>query len=71
MPQGDRQTDHIWLVMIKVMRALPATQPPGLKVTGLSDSDFRVLEVLLHKRPLPVNTIGAIVNLTRVRSELR
>jgi MarR family 2-MHQ and catechol resistance regulon transcriptional repressor len=31
---------------------------------GLGDSDFRVLEVLLHKRPLPVNTIGPKVWLT-------
>jgi hypothetical protein len=30
----------------------------------LGDSDFRVLEVLLHKGPLPVNTIGPIVDLT-------
>lgn len=28
------------------------------------ESDFRVLEVLLHKGVLPVNTIGPIVNLT-------
>jgi MarR family transcriptional regulator, 2-MHQ and catechol-resistance regulon repressor len=32
--------------------------------TGLGDSDFRVLEVLLHKGPLPVNTVGPIVDLT-------
>src|SRR6266481_6099126 len=31
---------------------------------GLDDSDFRVLEVLLHKGPLPVNTIGPKVWLT-------
>ena len=30
--------------------------------TGLGDSDFRVLEVLLHKGPLPVNTIGPLCN---------
>jgi MarR family transcriptional regulator, 2-MHQ and catechol-resistance regulon repressor len=30
----------------------------------LGDSDFRVLEVLLHKGPLPVNTIGPKVWLT-------
>jgi MarR family 2-MHQ and catechol resistance regulon transcriptional repressor len=32
--------------------------------TGLGDSEFRVLEVLLHKGPLPVNTIGPKVWLT-------
>jgi MarR family 2-MHQ and catechol resistance regulon transcriptional repressor len=30
----------------------------------LGDSEFRVLEVLLHKGPLPVNTIGPKVWLT-------
>ena len=32
--------------------------------TGLGESDFRVLEVLLHKGPMPVNTIGPKVYLT-------
>ena len=32
--------------------------------TGLGDSDFRLLEVLLHNGPLPVNTIGPKVWLT-------
>ena len=36
----------------------------GIQEGGLGDSDFRVLEVLLHKGPLPVNTIGPMVNLT-------
>ena len=36
----------------------------NLSQTGLGDSDFRVLEVLLHKGPLPVNTIGPKVWLT-------
>src|SRR6202035_5038302 len=35
-----------------------------IEETGLGNSDFRVLEVLLHKGPLPVNTIGPIVDLT-------
>jgi MarR family transcriptional regulator, 2-MHQ and catechol-resistance regulon repressor len=34
------------------------------KQLGLGDSDFRVLEVLLHKGPLPVNVIGEKVDLT-------
>jgi MarR family 2-MHQ and catechol resistance regulon transcriptional repressor len=36
----------------------------NLSQTGLGDSDFRVLEVLLHKGPPPVNTIGPKVWLT-------
>jgi MarR family 2-MHQ and catechol resistance regulon transcriptional repressor len=31
---------------------------------GVGFSDFAVLEVLLHKGPLPVNTIGEMVRLT-------
>src|SRR6202023_4289054 len=35
-----------------------------LSQAGLGDSDFRVLEVLLHKGALPVNTLGPKVWLT-------
>jgi MarR family transcriptional regulator, 2-MHQ and catechol-resistance regulon repressor len=57
-------TSHTWLVMLKAMRALTRYAAAGIEGTGLGDSDFRVLEVLLHKGPLPVNTIGPIVDLT-------
>jgi len=50
--------------MIKAMRALTRYATAGIEDTGLGNSDFRVLEVLLHKGPLPVNTIGPIVDLT-------
>jgi predicted transcriptional regulator len=36
----------------------------GIEETGIGLSDFGVLEALLHKGPLPVNTIGPIVDLT-------
>ncbi len=36
---------------------------PPLFVEGLGESDFRVLEVLLHKGPMPVNAIGPKVYL--------
>ena len=64
MPRGIQGTDHVWLVMIKAMRALTRYAAAGIEETGLGDSDFRVLEVLLHKGSLPVNTIGPIVDLT-------
>jgi MarR family 2-MHQ and catechol resistance regulon transcriptional repressor len=64
MADGSRGTDHVWLVMIKAMRALTLYATTGIEDTGLGDSDFRVLEVLLHKGALPVNTIGPIVDLT-------
>jgi MarR family 2-MHQ and catechol resistance regulon transcriptional repressor len=64
MAQGIQRSDHVWLVMMKAMRALMRYATAGIEDTGLGDSDFRVLEVLLHKGPLPVNTIGPIVDLT-------
>jgi MarR family 2-MHQ and catechol resistance regulon transcriptional repressor len=57
-------TDHAWLVMMKAMRALTKYAAAGIEETGLGLSDFGVLEVLLHKGPLPVNMIGPIVDLT-------
>jgi len=57
-------TDHVWLVMMKAMRALTRYATAGIEDTGLGLSDFGVLEILLHKGPLPVNTIGPIVDLT-------
>jgi len=57
-------TDHVWLVMMKAMRALTRYAAAGIEETGLGLSDFGVLELLLHKGPLPVNTIGPIVDLT-------
>jgi MarR family 2-MHQ and catechol resistance regulon transcriptional repressor len=64
MSRGIQETDHVWLVMLKAMRALTRYATAGIEDTGLGDTDFRVLEVLLHKGPLPVNTIGPIVDLT-------
>jgi len=64
MPRGNQGTDHTWLVMMKAMRALTRYAAAGIEETGLGLSDFGVLEVLLHKGPLPVNTIGPIVDLT-------
>jgi MarR family transcriptional regulator, 2-MHQ and catechol-resistance regulon repressor len=64
MAQSIRNPDHVWLVMIKAMRALTRYGVAAIEDTGLGESDFRVLEVLLHKGLLPVNTIGQIVDLT-------
>jgi MarR family transcriptional regulator, 2-MHQ and catechol-resistance regulon repressor len=64
MPHDIQETSHVWLVMLKAMRALARYAAAGIEGTGLGDSDFRVLEALLHKGPLPVNTIGPIVDLT-------
>src|SRR5207248_2763851 len=55
---------HVWLVFMKAFQALLPHAAESIKRTKLGDSDFRVLEVLLHKGPLPVNTIGPKVWLT-------
>ena len=64
MIRGIQATDHVWLVMMKAMRALTRYAAADIEATGLGLSDFGVLEVLLHKGPLPVNTIGPVVDLT-------
>jgi MarR family 2-MHQ and catechol resistance regulon transcriptional repressor len=64
MAQSIQSPDHVWLIMMKAMRALTKYAAAGIEETGLGLSDFGVLEVLLHKGPLPVNTIGPIVDLT-------
>jgi MarR family 2-MHQ and catechol resistance regulon transcriptional repressor len=64
MTRGTQATDHVWLVMMRAMRALTRYAAAGIEETGLCLSDFGVLELLLHKGPSPVNTIGPIVGLT-------
>src|ERR1700748_2813540 len=63
MAQGTQEPEHLWLVMMKAMRALTRYAAAGIEETGLGLSDFAVLEVLLHKGPLPVNQIGPVVDL--------
>jgi MarR family 2-MHQ and catechol resistance regulon transcriptional repressor len=55
---------HTWLVMMKAMQAISRCALADIEKAGLGDSDFRVLEVMLNKGPLPVNVIGPKVNLT-------
>jgi MarR family 2-MHQ and catechol resistance regulon transcriptional repressor len=55
---------HVWLVFMKAFQALFPHAAESIERTELGDSDFRVLEALLHKGPLPVNTVGPKVWLT-------
>src|SRR3981081_4194540 len=55
---------HCWLVWMKAHQAAVKYLYAGLQETGIDDTDFRILEALLNKGPLPVNTIGPKVNLT-------
>ena len=63
-PKEDSSGVHLWLVFMKAFQALIPHAAESIKRTDLGDSDFRVLEALLHKGPLPVNTVGPKVWLT-------
>jgi MarR family 2-MHQ and catechol resistance regulon transcriptional repressor len=55
---------HVFLVLMKAFRAAGEYAATTRLDSELGDSDFRVLEALLHKGPMPVNTIGPKVFLT-------
>jgi MarR family transcriptional regulator, 2-MHQ and catechol-resistance regulon repressor len=55
---------QLWLVMIKAYHSLLGFTEHTLEGSGLGESEFRILEALLHKGPMPVNTIGPKVFLT-------
>jgi MarR family 2-MHQ and catechol resistance regulon transcriptional repressor len=54
---------HAWLIMLKTWHSMYRYVLPTLLLEGVGESDFRVLEVLLHKGPMPVNAIGPKVYL--------
>ena len=54
MTRSNHGTDHVWLVMMKALRAVTRYAAAGIEETGLGLSDFGV----------PVNTIGPIIDLT-------
>ncbi len=64
MATHDSKPVHTWLVLNEAVQAISRYAVAAIQAEGLGDSDFRVLEVLLHKGSLPVNVIGPKVNLT-------
>jgi MarR family 2-MHQ and catechol resistance regulon transcriptional repressor len=64
MDKKSRAPVHCWLVWGKAFQAAAKYLHAGLEETGIDDTDFRILEALLNKGPLPVNTIGPKVYLT-------
>src|ERR1700722_16729258 len=54
---------HTWLLMLKASQSIDHYLLPPVIKAGLGGSDVRVLDVLLHKGPMPVNAIGPKVNL--------
>jgi len=62
-PKKAPEATHAWLVMLKAWQSIARYLRPTMSAEGLGESDFRVLEVLLHKGPMPVNAIGPKVDL--------
>ena len=53
---------HTWLIMLKASQSIGRYLRHSITEEGLGESDFRVLEVLLHKGAMPVNAIGPKVD---------
>jgi len=55
---------HLRLILWKAAKAVEKVDRASVKQTRLCLGDFAIMEALLHKGPMPVNTIGAKVLLT-------
>lgn len=55
---------HVWLILMKAYGAIQAVAAKDIADFNLGPSDFQILEILLHKGALPVNTIGRKIMLT-------
>jgi MarR family 2-MHQ and catechol resistance regulon transcriptional repressor len=55
---------RIRLVLWKAHKAIEKADRASITETGLTISDFTIMEVLLHRGPLPINAIGEKVLLT-------
>ena len=62
--QSNLDAPHLLLVMWRAFHAVRKVDQESVASTELGVSDFAVLESLLHKGPMPVNTIGKKVLLT-------
>src|ERR1035437_7561014 len=55
---------HLWLLLMKAHRSLGARAAGSIAGTGMCFTDFTILEILLHKGPLPVDALAAGIGLT-------
>jgi len=55
---------RVWLILWKTFRTIEAQAMRSIQSLSICPSDFGVLEVLLHKGPMPINTIAKKVLLT-------
>ena len=61
---GIATATRLWLSLFKAGRSLERHALASISNLGMSNTDFAIMEVLLHKGPLPVHTIGKKVLLT-------
>jgi len=61
---GESSGVHLWLVLWKAYDALRSRAERHIASLPFGLTDFAILEALLHKGPLPVNTLGGLVRLT-------
>jgi MarR family 2-MHQ and catechol resistance regulon transcriptional repressor len=55
---------HLWLVMMKAYQAMSQHAEQSIEATGLCFSDFCILEILLHKGPVPICSMADKLQLT-------
>jgi MarR family 2-MHQ and catechol resistance regulon transcriptional repressor len=64
MKKEDPGGTHVWLVLSRATGAVGRVADRHIESFGFCASDFGILECLLHKGALPVNTIGKKILLT-------
>lgn len=62
--EADSSGIHLWLILWKATRSLEAHAQRSIRGFDMCQSDFGVLEALLHRGPLSVKELGAKVLLT-------
>jgi MarR family transcriptional regulator, 2-MHQ and catechol-resistance regulon repressor len=55
---------HTWLILMKAHQAMQKHAEISISGNDIGFSDFMILEALLHKGPMPVNSIGGKLFLT-------
>ena len=64
MKKENSSGTHVWLVLSRAANALGKHADRHIESFGFCASDFGILECLLHKGALPVNSIGRKILLT-------
>lgn len=60
----DTSAVHVWLVLWKAYESVNKFAEQQISSLNMCMSDFAILEILMHKGPLPINEIGKRLSLT-------